>query len=101
MEKKQKVLDLLKVLITCNHVLNNLKIGNEIKLIFDDRVSKIIKLDESRKLYTNEENDITIIELKENEFDINDYLKIDNNIYNEINKKIKKYILFIMKKEKN
>ena len=101
MEKKQKVLDLLKVLITCNHVLNNLKIGNEIQLIFDDGVSKIIKLDESRKLYTNEENDITIIELKENEFNINDYLKIDNNIYNEINKKIKKYILFIMKKEKN
>ena len=75
-------LTLFRVLITCNHVLNDLKIGNKIKLIFDGK-QKIIIIDEFRKTYTNKEYDITIIELKENEFELNDYLKIDDLIYKE------------------
>ena len=43
-------LRLLTVLITCNHVLNDLKIGNKIKLIFD-RNEKIIIIDKFRKIY--------------------------------------------------
>ena len=76
----------LKVLITCNHVLNNLSIGNKIKLIFDNddnEKPKEINIDKNRRIYTNKEHDITIIELKGNEFDKNDYLKIDNLIYKE------------------
>ncbi len=69
----------LRVLITCNHVFNNLKIGEEINLIFDDGKTIKLILDESRKMYTNKKNDITIIELNENEFELNDYLIIDNN----------------------
>ena len=37
-------------------------------------------------MYRNEENDIIIIELKENEFDLKDYLKLDDDIY-----KVKEY----------
>ena len=70
---------LLKVLITCNHVFNDIKIGNKIKLIFDKKLEKEIILDKTRKLYTNDKYDITIIELKDNEFDLNNYLKIDDD----------------------
>ena len=64
------ILHQLNVLITCNHVFNDISIGNTIKLIFDDGKENILNIDESRKVYTNKENDITIIELKENEFDL-------------------------------
>ena len=50
----------LPALITCNHVLN----GNEkeVKLIFNDTLEKILKLDNSRKMYISNENekDLTI-----------------------------------------
>ena len=78
----------LKVLITCNHVFNDIKTGNKIKVIFDNNIEKEIILDKTRKLYTNEEYDITFIELKNNELDLNNYLKIDDELYK--NKEIKK-----------
>ena len=71
--------NLLKVLITCNHVFNDIKIGNKLKVIFNNKIEKEIILDETRKLYTNDKYDITIIELKDNEFDLNNYLKIDDD----------------------
>ena len=52
---------LLKVLITCNHVLNNIKKGNKIKLTFEDGTEQILILDDSRKIYTNKNYDCTII----------------------------------------
>ena len=76
----------LTVLITNNHVLNEKDIENNkiIKLIVNNEV-KIIEIDNSRKKYTNpDENiDITIIEIKQNEDKIYNYLEIDKN---EINK---------------
>ena len=74
----------LKVLITCNHVFNDIKIGNKIKVKFDNNIEKEIILDKERKLYTNDINDkydITIIELKDNEFNLNNYLRIDDELY--------------------
>ena len=78
----------IPVLITCNHCIDKTDIGKEIKLIFYDK-EKPIKLDESRKIYSNKEYNITLIEMKENEFDNDDYLTIDEQIYeeNEINYK--------------
>ena len=75
------IANLLKVLITCNHVFNDIKIGNKIKVIFNSKIEKEIILDKTRKLYTNGKYDITIIELKDNEFDLNNYLKIDDELY--------------------
>ena len=86
----------LKALITCNHVFNDIKIGNKIKVLIDNNnIEKEIVLDKTRKLYTNDEYDITIIELKDNEFDLNNYLKIDDNLYKnkEIEKNEKIYII--------
>ena len=59
--------DLLKVLITNNHVLNDndIDIGNTITFSFDNGKPIInIKIKENMKRYTNEILDITIIELK-------------------------------------
>ena len=79
-------LHLLPVLFTCYHVLNDddIKIGKEIKLIFNDKIEKILKIDNSRMIYTSKENefDTTIIEIRnEDNLDINNMLEIDNNIY--------------------
>ena len=62
----------LKVLITCNHVFNDITIGNKIKVIFYNGIEKEIIIDGERRVYTSnrEEYDITIMELKDNEFDI-------------------------------
>ena len=101
----QNITQLFPVLIKCNQVLNNLKKENEIKLQFEDGKIKELILDDSRRIYTNDNYDIIIIELKENEFDLNTYLKIDDDIYilykNKQFKDIKKkqYILFIIQKE--
>ena len=88
---------LFRVLITCNHILNDIKIGNKIKLIFDGK-EKIIIINEFRKIYANEEYDINIIELKENEFDLNDYLLIDDLMYkeNELNRIYKNKEIYII-----
>ena len=78
----------LPVLFTCNHVLNSddIKPGKEIKMIFNDKIEKILKIDDSRMTYTSEKNefDTTIIEIRnEDNFDINNMLEIDNNIYKD------------------
>ena len=82
-------LNLLPVLMTCNHILSKEDImpGKEIQLLFNDKVSKTLKIDESRILYTSEENefDTTIIEIKDEDgFDINNMLEIDYDIYKEV-----------------
>ena len=78
-----------KTLITAYHVFGeedgDLKLGNEIKLIFGDNNSifKFIKIDGTRSIYASKEEDITIIELLDNDnLDNYNILEIDENIYN-------------------
>jgi len=76
-----------RTLITVNHVLGeeDLKIGNEIKITFNDNNEKInkLKIDNLRLIYSSEIEDITIIEII-NADNLRDYniLEIDENIYN-------------------
>ena len=92
----------LPVLFTCYHVLNDddIKPGKEIKLIFNDKIEKILKIDSSRMIYTSkeEEYDTTIIEIKdEDNFDINNMLEIDNNIYkNNLNEFYRNKTIYII-----
>ena len=75
---------LLPVLITNNHVLSQNDIKNDctIKLSLNyDKKKKRIKIEEDRKTYTNEELDITIIEIKENKDNINNQYIDLINIY--------------------
>jgi len=81
--------NLLKVLITNNHILNenDIKNGKFIKLIMHNKeqiIEKKIKMDNSRKkltIYNEEEGiDITIIEIKPNKDNIDNFLEIEDKI---------------------
>ena len=79
----------IKALVTNNHVLNEKDIvpGKIIKIsIYDDKYEYEIKIDESRKIYTDEKYDITFIELskKDGIKDIS-FLQIDMKIFEDIN----------------
>ena len=92
----------LPVLMTCNHVFNDedIKPGKQIKLIFKDKIEKILNIDNSRITYTSKEDefDTTIIEIKnEDNFDINNMLEIDNNIYkDDLNEYYKNKTIYII-----
>ena len=80
--------DLLTVLITNNHVLGeeNLKDGKIINIsLNNEETYKNIKIDSNRKRYTNEILDISIIEIKGNLDNINDFLILDNQILDKYN----------------
>ena len=83
----------LPVLITNNHVINNNDISNKKTIslyLNNDKITKTIKLDKNRKIYTDEHLDVTIIEIKENEDNLNNkYLELDDEIisYFKLNKK--------------
>ena len=74
----------LKVLMTNNHVLNenDIKIGQTIKFSInnDDKFFNIF-IDNTRKTYTNNYYDVTIIEIKE-------YDKIDEKSFFDLDKQI-------------
>ena len=78
--------NMLPVFITNNHIINddflnkkNMKIEINIK---EEKKAKVINLNE-RMNYTNEEYDITIIEIKEKD-NIKSYLNLDNKIIDDI-----------------
>ena len=77
----------IKVLITNNHVLNEEDIlyGKKIKFSMnDDLISFVITLDESRKLYTDKNYDVTFIEIKkEDGLKKESFLDIDPEIFND------------------
>ena len=77
---------LLPVLFTNNHILgeNEIKINSKIQIsLNDDSELKIIKINELRKVFTNQKLDITIIEIKPNEDRISFFFDIDDIINNE------------------
>ena len=85
--------NILKVLITNNHVLNESEIENNkiIKLSIINKENKKeikkITIDNTRKKYTNKELDVTIIEIKANKDEIYNYMEIDKEDIKE-NKEI-------------
>ena len=80
---------LVPVLITTNQVINkyDLMCYRDIPLYLgNDKKIKTIKLDNERLKYTNEKLDITIIEIKEDEDNLNNkYLELDDEIINFLN----------------
>ena len=75
----------LSALITSNHIINEeyLRRENEIKIkINEDKNIKILNI-KNRFKYTNQIYDITIIEIKENEDNISDFLELDEHLFND------------------
>ena len=77
---------LLPVLITNNHVINQDDILNNKKIslyLNNDGITRTIKLDNNRMMYTNEKLDVTIIEIKDNKDNLNNkFLELDDEIIN-------------------
>ena len=100
--------NLIKVLMTNNHVLNeeDISLGKKIRFsLKDETIYFEIEIDELRTIYTNKDYDITIIEIKKNDkIDQKAFLDVDNEIFNENIKEllIKKdiYLLHYPKGEK-
>ena len=76
----------LNVLITNNHILNenDIKIGSKIEFsLNDDNIFKRIKIDKSRKVFTDKETDSTFIEIKPKEDGINFFFELDDYVFRE------------------
>ena len=75
---------LLTVLITTNSIINTEDIlTNKSISLYLNKERIIIKLDRNRLIYTNEKLDITIIEIKEDDHNLNiKYLELDDEIIN-------------------
>ena len=76
-------LNQIRILFTNNHVLDesSIKNGEVIKFTLDnDKIEKKIIIDNTRKTYTNEELDTTMIEIKKSD-GINSLLEIDYNLF--------------------
>ena len=77
---------MLPVLITNNHIINEIDISSNKKITLilkNDNIEKSLILDDSRLRYTNGKLDITIIEIKENKDQLkNQYLELDDSIIN-------------------
>ena len=76
--------NLLPVLITNFHILNEKEVQKDINIIINDKKLVLKKIDDSRKIYMNKEFDITIIEIKDSDnLNEDSFLEVDNNIYND------------------
>ena len=89
----------IKVLMTNNHVLgeNELIVGNTIHFsVRNDSENYEIKIDESRKKYTSERYDVTIIEIKTNDGIKKDsFFDIEKQIFKDIDEYRKKHIYLL------
>ena len=87
----------IPVMMTNNHVIDNkyLNKNEEIEITLnDDKENKTIQL-KNRIIYTNEDYDITIIEIKEKD-EINDYMNIDKKYLNTNKDKIYDNSIYII-----
>ena len=77
--------NLLTVFITNNHVLNDSDIAKDktIIMFINNTESRHLKIGNNRMVYTNENLDITIIEIKKSD-NINDFLELDDEIINNL-----------------
>ena len=79
----------LRVLITNNHIIGHEQINKNQKLTIsfnNDKEIADLYLDSNKNIYTDKDYDITIIELKEKEFNNNLFLEIDDRVYLENSK---------------
>lgn len=77
----------MPVLITNNHIIGDKEIDENQRLkIFFKKENKLLDLNldkNKKKIYTNKNYDITIIEIKKKEINSNSFLEIDDKVYME------------------
>ena len=80
---------IINVLMTSYRLIDDeyLKENREINLLLNGNDTKVIDLEKKRKIYSNKDYDITLIELLKND-NINDYFELDENIFSQENQKL-------------
>ena len=76
----------MPVMITNNHIIDSNYISNNKFIIItlnNDKDDKIIRLDNKRIIYTNKEYDVTIIEIKPKDDEINNYMELEDKIFKQ------------------
>ncbi len=89
----------IPVMMTNNHVLNQKYIEENKELqitLNNDNEDRIIKLNDNRKIYTNEEYDTTIIEIKPDIDKINNFMELDEKIFKKSNNLYNKHSIYIL-----
>ena len=90
----------ISALITCNHVLSkDLLKNNDINIIIDGQ-TKNIPLNK-RKIWTDEKNDFTCIEIKEKEDNIYTFFNLDDNVFTNENYLNQNVIIYAINGTKN
>ena len=88
----------VKALVTNNHIINEKELNKKIIISLNNQKEfkylKEIKLNSSRRIFTDPNLDITIIELKNEAFNSLNFLELDDNFEKE-----KKYLNHIYKKK--
>ena len=90
---------IIPVMVTNNHVIdeNYIKENKEIQItLYDDKEKKIIKLNDNRKIYTNKQYDITIIEINKKKDNINNFMEIDEKIFKNSNEIYNNQSIYIL-----
>lgn len=91
----------IQALITANNVIDEEYLNKEstINLRLNNGKEMKITIEKDRKVFTNREYDITIIEIFESKDNIYNFLEIDQNIFNNISvfEKSSVYLLFYSK----
>ena len=82
---KDKNENTIYVLITNNHIIDEDIILRDkvIKVYLNDKTSRKIEISENKKLYTSKKYDTTIIQINPEKENINDFLELDDIIYDE------------------
>ena len=91
--------NLLPVIITSSNVLteHDINIGKTIELLIKNLEESVyINMTVDRKTYTNTKIGITIIEIKQNELNVNNFLEIDDQIYSDKLNNGKKYLFNVL-----
>ena len=71
-------------MITNNHIIDSNYINNNKFILItlnNDKVDKTIKLNDKKIIYTNKEYDVTIIEIKPKEYDINSFMELEEKMF--------------------
>jgi surface protein len=89
---------ILPVIITNYHIISENDILNNVMItiyVNNETNAKNIKLGEGRLFYSSKELDVTIIEIKEKEDDIKNFLELDDNIKDCLTMNTKDISLFL------
>ena len=91
--------NIIPVMMTNNHILDQkyIKENKEVQITLNnDKEDRIIKLNDNRMIYSNEEYDTTIIEIKPDIDKINKFMELDEKLFKKPNNLYNNHSIYIL-----